>query len=325
MNDRHLDRIRPSTTERVRRVAIELGYRRNALARAIVTGRNPVIGFLVQDPAYEPWARLLTGALAEAEEQAYFIKVMHLRTPAEDSNAIERCLDARLAGIIGVAIPDQRVVALHDNTSRYGVPLAVLDGGFQLEWGLRVVSDDRQGSRLAIDHLVSLGHSRIALLSGNPADAVCARRELGYLEAMSHNGLEIPEGYLLQGYWSAAYVEKLVEALLTHPGGRPTAILCSSDETAMVAMRFCRRLGVEVPGQMSVIGFSNLVTSQYCDPALTTVAPPFESMGRSIVRQLIGRISESAQSNGDFDDSVKEESLETQLITRDSTAPAPAH
>lgn len=310
-------RISEETRRRVSEAASELGYRRNALAHAVTTGRNPVLGFLACAPEGELAARLLAGALDEAEEASYFIKVLRLRHNTINAEVIERCAELRLAGVIVLYLDPEQLKYLHAEMARYQIPVAVLDDSFPQDKGIRVISDDVEGCRMAVQHLVSLGHRKIALISG-PSTSGCAQlREEGYRAAMYEASLPVPSDYLQRGEWNEEATEHAAQQLVHAERGHPTAIICAGDEWAMVTMRTLRRQGLRVPQDVSVVGFGDFRTSRFWDPPLTTVAQPFQEMGRLAVRRLLQRIELPG-----FNNAPREDALPTRLIVRQSTAPA---
>jgi LacI family transcriptional regulator len=339
--------ISEETRQRVLSAASALGYRRNELARAVVTGKNRVLGFLACSPEAELVARMLAGALDEAEAQGYSIKVLRLQNNVVDHATIERCAELRLAVVIALYLNENRLEYLHQEMARYGIPVATLDDSLPHPWGVRVISDDKQGCRLAIQHLVELGHRRIALISGRADAGSAILREQGFREVMEEFGLPVPDGYIQHGNWACERTEVAARALLEHPAGRPTAVLCAGDLMAMVLMRVARRQGINVPEDLSVVGFDDIAAAEAADPPLTTVAQPFQEMGRLAVRRLIETVERwnSATERGILSDVNKitpqqsgkiemdstlaprkelvvEEVLPTRLIVRDSTAKA---
>ena len=136
----------PELTELARRMetAAALGYRRNGLARAVVTGRNPVFGFLVPAPEVEVAARLLAGALEEAEARQHTVQVIRLTLDTARST-IERCVEMRPVGVMSVYVGGATLEHLHQEMARYHIHVAVLDSSFPQERGLRFISDDLLG------------------------------------------------------------------------------------------------------------------------------------------------------------------------------------
>lgn len=308
--------ISDDTRQRVMEAAAQLGYRRNELARAIVTGKNRVLGFLVCSPESEVVARMLAGALDEAEANGYFIKVLRLKNNVIDQETLDRCVELRLAGVIVLYLNETMVTQLHEELSRYHIPVATLDDSFPHPWGARVVSNDHQGVDLAVRHLISLGHRRIALLSGRPNAGSAVLREVAYREVMQSEGLDVPPGYITHGWWSVSKTEAAAAELLSLPEP-PTAVLCAGDIMAMVLCRVARTRGLRVPQDLSVVGFANIDAAEAADPPLTTVQQPFQEMGQMAVRHLL-RLSNSPEA-----ELVEplEDVLPTKLVLRASTGP----
>jgi LacI family transcriptional regulator len=323
LNEKHaVVGIAEETRQRVLRAASELSYRPNEIARAMVTGRNPVIGFLVRESQREVPTRILAGALSEAESRGYSVKVIRADGPF-DHRIIERCAEMRLAGIMVLYINGDSLEYLRQEMARYSTPVAVVDSSFPATQGIRIISDDRDGARQAIEHLASLGHRRIAFISGAPDSGAAAEREEGYRTALASLDIPMPADYLVHGNWFIPRIEEMTHALLEHPAGRPTAIFCADDRTAMIAARTARRAGLRIPEDLSLVGFANLEMAEYGDPPLTTVAQPFPEMGATAVQHLLNWVEEHHRSKQTAAAPV-EVVLPTHLIHRTSTAPPPA-
>lgn len=311
--------INADTRRRVFQSAEELGYRRNELVRAVVSGHNRMLGFLVWQPEYEAVARMLGGALEEAEAQDYTIKVLRLRDNEIDQRTIARCLELRLAGVIVVKMPRQPLDFLHQEMSRRHVPVTTLGSSFAQSWGARVTANDEQGCHLLIEHLHGLGHRRIAFIGGNPSEPAGARREAGFRQAMREFGLRTPKSFILESHWHFDDAARCTQQLLEISPLPPTAIVCASDETAMIACRRVRLSGRRVPEDVSVTGFTDLRSARLFDPPLTTVALPFAQLGRAAVRHTLARVQQA----GEFRDDPVEEILLPELQVRASTSVAP--
>lgn len=314
--------ISEDTRQRVMEAANELGYRRNELARSVGAGKSRMIGFLACDLAYEPVARMMAGALTEAQENGYTLKVLKMKELAIDDEAIQSCIELRLSGVMAVYQNEASVHHLYKEMSRYNVPVAVLDNTFSLPWGVRIVSDDAQGCHMAIEHLVSLGHKRIACITAAPFIPSAVLRADGYRAAMKHFGLSVPDDFLVWGTeWDVESAVAAARQLLSPSSDRrPTAIFCAGDLMAMVTIREARKIGLKLPDDLSVVGYANFSMAALSDPALTTVAQPLEEMGRTAVRELM-----SYREGGHLaEEETSEHVIATQLIVRDSTAPPKA-
>ncbi len=314
--------ISDDTRTRVLRAADELGYRRNELARAMVTGKNAVFAFLVPPDGVESevTARILTGILQSAEEMQHTVQVVRLPT-LEDRSVIQRCVEMRPMGVMTIYTSQNTLDQLHEEMNRYRIPVAVLDCSYPQAQGSRILSDDTDGCRQVIDHLGALGHRRIAFIGGYSHMGVSLVRSEGYRRAMQTRGLPIPEGYQEYGEWLPERVESITRGLFNSRNSTPfpTAVFCADDKTAMVVCRTLHRIGMSVPDTVSVVGFADLAMARYNNPPLTTVAQPFRAMGQAAVERLFTVASEwddSGSTDGAYD-----LLLPTELVVRESTAP----
>lgn len=310
--------ISEKTRQRVLDVAEELGYRRNEVARSMATGKTRLIGFLAPSIETEFIGKILQGSLDLAEEKHFSIKIVRIPPNAPPHALARQWTESRLAGLICNSLDPVFLEAIHAELTRFNMPTVTVANSFPQPGGMRIVSDDQQGIRLATEHLAGLGHSKIAFISGAPGLPSEKCRSEGYLQAMKTLNLAVPSDFLKYGHWEKEQEEDAARAMLSLPN-RPTAIICASDLTAMAVFKVARQLGLHVPRDLSVIGFGNMIASQYTDPALTTIDQPFDEMGRTAMRCLLEQIDSD---KNPFSDQAPTRSLPTRLIIRDSTAPA---
>lgn len=313
--------ISEDTRTRVLAAANELGYQPNDLARAVVTGKSRMLGFLGFNSRFESAGRMLEAALGEAESQGYTIKVLHSRDNVLDKSMIEACVRSRLSGIITLFPGGHNLDSLREEASRYRIQVALVDNSLPHTWGVRVVSDDRLGVGLAVNHLVELGHKRIVFLSASLDEPMLFEREQGYRDAMARHELPLWSGSVVSCAWNRDAIEAAVDGIVRDPMG-PTAIVCAADEIAATAARRLRVIGMHVPRDMSVVGYADILVSELADPPLTTVAQPFTEMGVAAVRHLVSRVENDSDG---FSDAPIQESLPTRLIIRESTCPPRTH
>lgn len=329
LNGRHNANVRipESTRRRVLDAAQELGYHPNALARSVRSGKTRMIGYLVEDQIYEPYWKTIVGALNEAEQADFSLKLLSA-TPETFAQRIQQCMELRLSGMIVRYCFDKSF--LFEEAQRAGIPVVTVDEDVPQPYGARVAADDAVGCREAVSHLVQLGHRRIAFITAGfyrkPPELVPVR-ESHFLAELASHGLPVPEGYIVAEemvvYGSGTELEidtstvlAATNRLLTHPEGRPTAIVCWRDEAAIVAMQACRRAGLRVPEDMSVVGFSDIHAARTSDPSLSTCQSPWDQMGRTAVRQLVRAL--------DLEDPCRETILiPSRFIARHSSGPVP--
>ncbi len=195
-----------------------------------------------------------------------------------------------------------------------GIPLVALDPtGQPLHTTPSVGATNWSGGLAATQHLLALGHRRIATLTG-PAEFLCSRARLdGYRAAMDAAGVPVDESLVLVGRF---YVEDglaLGTRLLRRPD-RPTAVVCGNDLQAIGVYEAARRAGVAIPGQLSVVGFDDVEYARWLGPPLTTVRQPLVEMGATAARLVL------ALAAGEAPQQPRVE-LATSLVVRESTAP----
>lgn len=310
-------RISESTRQKVMATASDLGYHRNELARAVITGKNRMLGFWVMQSEREPVVRVLAGAMKEADAHGYFIKMLGFENAANDKRIIESCIEWRLSGIIAIHAPEAALDFWYPEILKSQIPLVAVDSNHPPRDCVHVASDQYIGIRAAVEHLYRLGHRKIICLNSTPneASSIFDVRQASYRRVMEDLGLE---GEVVQGELDFEAMIQIARGVLGRSEAkRPTAICGVSDYAAMAVIRAAAELRLRVPEDISVTGFDDLAGAKYYCPPLTTVAQSFEEMGRLAVRRLLSL-------SGDVDGAgaTDEWTLPTQLIVRGSTAPA---
>jgi len=173
--------------------------------------------------------------------------------------------------------------------------------------------DHQAGAELAVSHLLSLGHRRIACLSGPSEFVVSRARVAGWRIALEKAGIAIADDWLLEGDFSAPVGHELARRLLTNADGI-TAIFASNDLLAIGALRAAAELGIVVPDALSVVGFDGIELGSYIYPALTTVGYPIRALGEAAASVLIERIAGGSATR-------REVVLPPKLTLRESTGP----
>ena len=179
--------------------------------------------------------------------------------------------------------------------------------------GDSVDSDDEYGMRLAVDHLVELGHRRIAMVNGDPSVTVAVRRQFAFERRLAHHGLK--PASLSSGSFTMSSGHDQAAALLASDA-QATAVCTGNDVLALGVLTRLHEDGIEVPSSISVVGYDNIEFDSAVTPALTTVTQPMEAMGAAAARLLLQRISEPTG----LPQSVV---LRGRLVVRASTGPPP--
>ncbi|MGV3617284.1 MAG: LacI family DNA-binding transcriptional regulator [Fimbriimonas sp.] len=308
--------VRPETRRRVLEAIEKLNYHPNAVARGLARQRTHTLGILfgvVESSAIvinSYSASILQAVLSEAAETGY--NVTHITRPWRGaSESLSAFRDGRTDGLLVVApTTDSDLIP---SLQSIGLPLVVISWPSGSDDFPIVDVDDVHGARLAMDHLIGLGHERIAHVTGHPNLLSAGTRLRAYLDALEANDLEFREEYLRHGIYSPESGYEQTQRLLRLPEP-PTAIFAANDEIAFGVMDAARDLGVSVPKRLSVVGVDDRPLSARLTPALTTLRQPFDAVGREAARLLIRRIEGAEVPAGS-------RLFTPELIVRGSTAP----
>lgn len=307
--------VRQEMRDRIMQTAAELGYRRNDLARAMASGKNYVFGFVTHLPGEENSNRIMLGAQEEASAKGYLIKLLPMAGFPDYEQAFARLAEQRLAGVMALNFKADALECLREETQRFSIPVVLMDDPPPQNWAASVVSDDADGQRQALAHLRQLGHRRIGFVSAQSNSPLAEQRRASFLRLMEENGMPVPDTFVVTTNWkNPEIIENGLRRLLEpgrDPSTYPTALLCAGDFIAMIALRLARSLGFRVPHDLSVVGFADFLFASYADPPLTTVAQPYEEMGRLGVRYLL-------EASAPFSE-VPALCVPTRLIVRGST------
>ncbi len=291
------DQLAPALRDRILGTAHELGYwGPDPAARRLRSGRRDAVGLLVSDLSgtlTDPASVMVLQGIARATEDAgVALLLVPERGGVRDAVVDAFCLYALAAEHPSVAAARER-----------GVPLVVVDAP-RIEGHAFVGSEDRRGARLAVEHLLALGHRRFALLT---TSAVHQDRLAGYREALEAAGVERAR-YELAANLPERGLEGGRLALAAEP--RPTALIAATDQLALGALEAAGEAGLRVPDEVSVIGFDDIPGAAWSRPALTTVRPPLLEKGEVAGRLLSGGAE------------GREVILPVELVVRGSTARA---
>jgi LacI family transcriptional regulator len=318
----HEPNVRASTRERVEQAIAVLKYRPDQSARNLASHRSHLIGLVYDDPAaYElPSSgyiiRMQQGALnacrsAVSELLIYPCDFRQKNVGIQIKSLIE---ETRLAGIV-LAAPLSNMPKIVRAIESTGTPSVRLSPGEQIGKQLSVSTNDREISAEMTRYLASLGHKRIAFISGDPDHTAVGNRFLGYKDGLKESGLEFSEQLVAAGDNSFGSGEVGAEKLLKREKP-PTAIFAANDDMAAGVVRTAHRLGIEMPGQLSVSGFDDINLSRQLDPTLTTIRQPLSRMAETATAMLI---KSKGDDNGDDGAVIIPSTIEI----RESTGPAP--
>lgn len=288
INARPGEVIRPETRLRVLAAVEELGYRPNRAAQGLRTRRTSTIGFITDEVAVESFVgQIITGAHDVAWRNGSVLLVINtMRSRAVTRAALDNLMDRQVDSIIFAAAGTRRIT-LPPSLGR--APTILVNCFAANDSVPSVLPDEVSGGRSAARILIDAGHTNIAYLTGVPGAWATRARLRGYREELRRAGIDARDQIVLAGNYQADSGYELTLELLAKPH-RPTAILCGNDRMAIGALMALREKGIDVPGEMSLVGYDDqdaLVTRT--SPAITNVRLPFYDMGRWAAERIFGR------------------------------------
>jgi DNA-binding LacI/PurR family transcriptional regulator len=263
--------------------AERLGYRPNAMARALASRRTRTIGVLLNDLHNPFFAEIMDGIFEAADERDYRLLIgTGRRETAGERRAVDVFLEHRADGLVLLSprLPVADIVAVGRTTPTVVVGRALRDGAVD-----SVANDDHAGGKLAVRHLLDLGHTRIAHVDGGRGAGSAARRA-GYLGALRERGLD---AQVVSGEFTEVAGVRAAERLLG-AGELPTAIFAANDLVAAGVMDRLEDEGLSIPEDVSIVGYDNTFLAALHHMSLTTIDQPRPELGRLALSTLIERI-----------------------------------
>lgn len=310
LNQRAGANIPPETRARIQAVAAQLGYRPNAMARALRQGNSSLLGVVTDEIATTPFAGdIVRGAQQAAWQQGRILTLVNTdHQSALEQEALSALLQHQIEAYLLASMahrPLQLPALLR------GHPVVLVNASSDDPDLPSVVPDELHGGREATEHLLALGHRRIGLIDNLDDSVAATLRVAGYQQALRQAGLAVDPTLMvkLSGWQEAGFAGAL--ALLQLPR-RPSALFCLNDRAAMGALDAARELGLRVPEQLSIIGFDNQeLIAAHLRPRLTTMQLPHYEMGAWGVRALLCPEP----------DGVRQARLHCPLVRRESVQP----
>lgn len=310
--------VKAATREKVMEAVKALNYRPNFSARSLAKARSFFIGLLYDNPSAGYISEFLNGAVIRCRADRYHLVLENCGPSSDDwDGEVEDVLThANVDGVI-VLPPVCDYPSVLKAVEKLGAPFVRIAPDTNQDATLSVRIDDRAAASQMTQYLLELGHTRIGFIKGHPNQGASREREAGFLDAMSEAGLTVPSEHMAQGYFSYKSGLTAAEALL---GAQtpPTAIFASNDDMAAAVIAMARKFGLDVPEDLTVVGFDDTEMASTTWPALTTVHQPIREMAERAVDSLVRAISdESCAANKDDQHWV----LDCTIVTRDSSGP----
>jgi LacI family transcriptional regulator len=302
--------VKPTTRQKVLSVASELGYVANLQARSLAGGKSNIIGMLV--PSLDNgYINVISQSIDEELSRAGYDLMVYTthHKKGKEAQFVNTLTNSLSDGLLFMVPLIEDVRYLEQLRSR-NFPYVLIDQTDEAQKSTVVTSSNFQGSYEATRYLIDLGHETIGFITGLMAIHSARERLAGYKAALQEAKIMIDESLIAEGDFHPTGGYKAAQKLLEQRP-RPSAIFASNDLSAFGAMDAIRHAGLEIPKDISVIGFDDIPQASTAYPKLTTVRQPLSEIGQTAVKLLLGQIEQPNRT-------PQQVTLETQLVKRDS-------
>ncbi|MFM2321117.1 MAG: hypothetical protein RL612_264 [Actinomycetota bacterium] len=300
--------IRPTTRDRVLAAMKQLDYQPNLAARSLVTTKSNMLAFLVADTVLYGPVGMNNAMERHARQSGYLVVTLSVIPGDQESlnEALHSLRVLQIEGLVTIALPSESVKLATESFP--DIPMVSLDT-YDIGNAHAVGIDNFEGGYRATKHLLDLGHKKILHVAGQIDSFEAQSRRRGYEKAMADSKLK-PQ--VIQGDWTADSGLKIGVDLNIGVGGY-TAIFAANDYLALGLMKALRLRGIEVPRDISLIGFDDIPEATYLTPALTTMRQDFKGLGAAAMNILLGELAGTEAQVPD--------NLIPEIIVRESTSP----
>ena len=314
LSEKSSEMISSDVVKRVRDAALEMGYKQNAAAYALKVGNTKTIGMIVPDlmnPVFPPIIRGIQSVLDQYGYTALLAYSENNETTAHTE--VERLISRGVDGIIYAAA--FRVDSVVDLCKSQGVPLVLVNRVVDQGDVSTVKVDDSLGIKMAVDHLLELGHRKIGFIAGPKNISVSHIRLRAFTQTMSEHDLEVEPHRIVEAHAFSEVAGEQAMSVFLGQNPDATAIIASNDLIALGCFTALSQFGYSCPKRLSIVGFNNMPYLDWFVTPLTTVSIPHFQMGERSAELLLKRIKSDAP---DYNEEIL---LKPKLIVRKSTAP----
>jgi LacI family repressor for deo operon, udp, cdd, tsx, nupC, and nupG len=311
------DQVKQATRDRVQDAIRVTGYSPNTLAQSFRRGKTHVIMVVLPSVGDPFFTRVMCGIRSVATAHGYSILINETQFNTMTADEIGAVVVSRQADGI-VLLASMSPFGNQVLSAKSGRTLPIVIGcepvSAELESYPAVHIDNAAAACEACSHLLSLGHRRIAFISGQQQSLLTRDREAGYRLAMQNAGIAVADGWVVEGDLTIEGAGRATRQLLNHRHP-PTAIFCANDEMAMSCMHELKQAGLRIPQDISLVGFDDIRYASILNPPLTTIFQPAEEIGERVVNRLLKEIEQGRSI--DAEPSI----VPHKLVIRRSTAP----
>jgi DNA-binding LacI/PurR family transcriptional regulator len=284
--------VSEETLQRVLKVIEENMYVQNMYARNLRTSNSKIIGFLISNLSNPFFAEVYAGLDPACREQGYTVLCgITNEDPIQEKEAIEMFIKYRVDGIVACFVnPSPTTLKMLDN---FGIKVIMFDRVIDSYNADTVTFDNIQGGKMQVEYLAKLGHKKIAVIHGLP-DSVGRERLKGYELGMESSGIKVRQEYVVSGRYTEEGAYEATVCLM-NMNDKPTAIIAHNNLMCMGAYKAIKDLGIDIPNEVSLIGFDDFDSAAYLQPSITLISKPITEMGQESAKMLIQRIKNKSQ------------------------------
>lgn len=308
--------ISPEMRRRIQQLALEMGYTPNAVAQSLRATRTNTIGLVISSIADPFVGRVVRGieGVAQAADQSLFFSVSH-NDPEREIKIVENFHRRRVDGVISVSA--QISTAYVQRLAQLSMPTVLINqqADADAERFHSVDADDYGGARLAVQHLLALGHRAVGYIGVSDRVQSNRRRLAGYRHALAAAQIQPNDAWVCISQVRRPHIDDVAEGQSVLPEllrSGVTALVCYNDLIAVGVLLACRDLGIAVPEQLSVVGYDDVELARYVTPPLTTVHQPKLRLGEIAMQMLLDILDGRP---------VQDQFLPVDLVVRASTGP----
>ncbi len=310
--------MRPELAERVMAVVREMDYRPSRIARSLVTRQSGVLGVIHAPVQYRYLGdtfiqSVVNGVNVEAQRHRLDLLLYTNALNDEPDRALSDVLDGRSDGLVVIAPgPHDRLI---ERLGARSVPMVSV-AAYNWPGIPHLIGDNSGGTQAAVQHLISLGHRKIGCITGTLESDDGRERLDAFRLVCEDAGLEVDPLWIQRSNFQGPHARGCASRILSLKN-RPTAIVVANDDMATATIEVAREMGLRVPHDLSVVGYDDTVQAQLCDPPITSIHQPLQTMGEYAVRHLIGLLK------GEAVPTLLR--FPTSLVVRASTGPVPTN
>jgi DNA-binding LacI/PurR family transcriptional regulator len=311
--------VRERTRQRVKKVARQLGYTPNDLARKLQNGQTKMIAVITSNYASQYVSNMVFETQNNLFKKGFDVMTFYWAEIRANIDAfVEKILGLRFEGVVMCQWGHEKESDFFSALYRRQIPIVMLDNNSEYPGIPFIGTADFEGGKIATEYLISKGHTKIGHIRGTEGHSTSRNRLMGFFETMADANLAVRGEWIIQGDYHYEEAFEAAEKYLEHSDNLPTAVFCANDALAAALIQKANEMGIRIPEDLSVIGFCNETLSQFTSPALTTVEQNYQEVASKGIDVLLDLID--LHRNNDAISSNLKIEVPVKIIERSSVA-----